>query len=686
MGIGANAMRSVLLPSDQMTRLEGRRLGIPETGMLTHRTLASLLAPAELVVGRRACSHQRPDALLAWGRRPSARRVERLGCRWQIPVWHLEDGLVRSLKKGRDHPPLCLLIDDIGVHFDCTAPSRLEQRIASALTQAQVNRARLLRTLWCKERLSKLNPVRESPRPEHPYILVVDQSAGDLSIVMGGADAGCFQRMLQAALTNHPDHLIVVKVHPDVIHGRARGHFSPSELDHPRIRLCADGLHPAALLEHADAVYVVTSQMGFEALLWGRPVHCFGMPFYAGWGLTQDRQPSPTRRQHGASLEALVHACLIDSVRCIDPHQHAACEIEELMQSIGLQRRLQQQASERVEAFGFTPWKQKNLRRFLAGSELRFRRSGSLPDQRTTAVAVWGRRGLPALLQCVRDRNLPLLHVEDGFLRSVGLGADLIDPISWVIDRSGIYYDATGPSDLERLLSDGSWTDAQLSRAAALRQRLVCEAITKYNLPPCRWQRPEHWQRVVLVVGQVESDASIRFGAPGIKTNLGLLQAVRAAEPDAYLVYKPHPDVTAGLCRAGEGEDAAEKVCDEVLTGGAMQQMFSEIDALHVLTSLAGFEGLLRGVEVHCWGLPFYAGWGLTRDREQSSRRTRKLSLDALVHAALIEYPRYVGRESGWFMTAEQAIDELIAWRDAPPGRRTLVQAVFRHWGRLRRR
>ena len=111
------------------------------------------------------------------------------------------------------------------------------------------------------------------------------------------------------------------------------------------------------------------------------------------------------------------------------------------------------------------------------------------------------------------------------------------------------------------------------------------EAITKYNLPPCRWQRPEHQQRVVLVVGQVESDASIRFGASGIKTNLGLLQAVRAAEPDAFLVYKPHPDVTAGLCHAGEGEDAAGEVCDEVLTGGAMQQIFSEIDALHVLTT-----------------------------------------------------------------------------------------------------
>ena len=117
-----------------------------------------------------------------------------------------------------------------------------------------------------------------------------------------------------------------------------------------------------------------------------------------------------------------------------------------------------------------------------------------------------------------------------------------------------------------------------------------------------------------------------------------------------------------------------------------MQQMFPEIDALHVLTSLAGFEALLRGVEVHCWGLPFYAGWGLTRDRERTPRRSRHLSLDALVHAALIDYPRYVSRHSGWFITAEQAIDELVSWRNAAPNRRSLVQAVFRYWGRLRRR
>ena len=659
------------------------RLGVPERGLLVHRTIPQHLAPATLVPGRR----RDVDALLAWGRRPSARRVERLAQRWQLPVWHLEDGFLRSVAKGPDHPPLCLLVDDIGVHFDASAPSRLEQLIAAPISTADTRRAEAVRRLWCEQRLSKLNPARESPAPTESFVLVVDQSPGDRSIALGCADAGSFRRMLRAALDRHPTSTVVVKLHPDVIRGGAKGHFSAVDLAHPRIRLCSDGLHPAALLERADAVYVVTSQMGFEALLWGRPVHCFGMPFYGGWGLTNDAVPPPQRRQGvRPSLEQLVHACLISYPRCLDPHSLEPCPIETLMAAIGLQRRRQAEACAQVEAFGFTPWKQPHLRRFLAGSRLRFRWARSRPGRRLDAIAVWGRRGRPQLLAAAERRRLPVLHVEDGFLRSVGLGADLIAPISWVVDPVGVYYDATAPSALEQRLSDGHWTNAQLHRSARLRERLVREAITKYNLEARPWQRPEGQRRVVLVIGQVESDASIRYGAGPLRSNLALLQAVRAAEPEAYVVYKPHPDVLAGLCRSGEGEERVAESCDELLTTGSIQQLFEQVDALHVLTSLAGFEALLRGLEVHCWGMPFYAGWGLTQDQLSNPRRGRNLSLDALVHAALIDYPRYVSRSSGWFIEPEQAIDELLRWRTGPVPRRTVVQALFRHWGRLRRR
>lgn len=656
--------------------------------MLRHATLAALFAGYRLVRGSRSCRREPLDGLLAWGRKPSARAAEQISAARGLSLWRCEDGLIRSLGLGPDSPPLGLLLDDQGVYYDATAPSRLEQAIGRLHSPAELERAEALQQLWRRARVSKYNGAPDAPAPAGRFVLVVDQTRGDLSIALGAASAASFTAMLEGALEAHPGATVVVKTHPDVAAGRKRGHFSPRQLADPRIVLEASGGHPAALLEQAEAVYVVTSQLGFEALLHGKPVHCFGLPFYAGWGLTHDRIPAPSRRRGAGvrQLADLVHGALIEAALYIDPHQHRPCTVEGLVAAIGLQRRLRGALPEPIEAFGFTPWKQRVLRRFLPVRRLRFRFPWQRPGPTAALVAIWGRRAQSGLLRAVERQRLPLLHVEDGFLRSVGLGADLIDPISWVLDHRGIYYDASAPSDLEHQLAHGEWSAAELGRAARLRQRLVEGAITKYNLTAPAWQRPEGARRVVLVVGQVESDASIRLGAPGLRGNLALLEAVRQAEPNAYLVYKPHPDVVAGLCREGDGEGRVAQVCDEVLVHASIQQLFSQIDALHVLTSIAGFEALLRGLEVHTWGLPFYAGWGLSHDRCRCERRGRRLHLDALVHAALIDYPRYVSRHSGLFIEPEQAIDELQAWRAAPPLPLSLRQRIFRHWGRLRRR
>ena len=164
------------------------------------------------------------------------------------------------------------------------------------------------------------------------------------------------------------------------------------------------------------------------------------------------------------------------------------------------------------------------------------------------------------------------------------------------------------------------------------------------------------------MAGQVESDASIARGASDIRTNLALLRAARADRPDAWLVYKPHPDVLAGL-RSGEPLDAAMRaVCDEVVTDCTMHSLLESVDEVQVMTSLAGFEALLRGKPVTTHGMPFYAGWGLTRDLGMTStvaaRRTRRRSLDELVAAALLLYPVYAdpaGRPSN----AEAVLAEL---------------------------
>ena len=331
-----------------------------------------------------------------------------------------------------------------------------------------------------------------------------------------------------------------------------------------------------------------------------------------------------------------------------------------------------------VFAFGFSFRKRAILRRFLPGTVVRFiDRVPRIPAGAT--LVLWGSAVVPEDLA----EGVRIVRVEDGFLRSVGLGADLIHPASWVIDGSGIYYNATRPSDLELLLQASDVDAPMLARAALLRQRIADSGLTKYNTGSGGWSRPADAAYVILVPGQVESDASIRYGAPAVNTNMGLLQAVRAAQPTAYIVYKPHPDVLAGLRAAGQGEGDAARWCDAMVSDVSMAVLLPMVDAVHVLTSLAGFEALLRGKAVTCHGLPFYAGWGLTTDMLSTPRRNRRLSLDELVAAALIRYPAYVSRATGLRTTPETVLDELIDLRARSNTRLPVWRKMFRRVLRL---
>lgn len=313
-----------------------------------------------------------------------------------------------------------------------------------------------------------------------------------------------------------------------------------------------------------------------------------------------------------------------------------------------------------VLAQGFSRRKRVFVREFTGAPGLRFvdRNTTIAPN---TDLLLWGSTAAPAGLPA----ETRIIRLEDGFLRSVGLGADLVRPMSWVIDTQGIYYDARHPSDLETLLQRGAFTPQVLARAQALRHDIVQSGLSKYNLPGTPWKRPNTARTIVLVTGQVESDASIATGTVDIRTNMALLQTVRKARPHAWLVYKPHPDVEAGLRAGGEREDQADQWADEIVPHGATAQMLPLVDEVHVMTSLTGFEALLREIPVFCYGQPFYAGWGLTHDRHMHARRTRRLVLDALVAAALLQYPVYVSHRTRRRCSPEQALQELLALRSA---------------------
>jgi len=168
------------------------------------------------------------------------------------------------------------------------------------------------------------------------------------------------------------------------------------------------------------------------------------------------------------------------------------------------------------------------------------------------------------------------------------------------MDGRGIYYDARVPSDLEHVLQTLEFAPQLVARATRLRACIVASGITKYSVGQGAWHRPAGQARVILVPGQVETDASLRFGAPEIRTNLGLVRAVRDANPDAYIVYKPHPDVVAGLRLTGLQEHEARAWSNEVVTDIPIGELLKRVDEVHVMTSLTGFEALLTSLSLKC--------------------------------------------------------------------------------------
>lgn len=351
----------------------------------------------------------------------------------------------------------------------------------------------------------------------------------------------------------------------------------------------------------------------------------------------------------------------------------------------------------RLIGVGFRRWKQANLAPILrsqAGALAFVRDVAALRRLAPTAADTlfwWSAAPPEGVAEFARAAGLPTLRLEDGFFRSVGLGSDLIPPASLVLDRTGLYFDPRTPSDLETLLLTADFDAEECARAQAVRAFVVEHGLTKYNLEP---RRPARWatqgRRVILVPGQVEDDASIRFGCTGVRTNAGLLQTARAEAPDAFIVYKPHPDVLSGNRRGRMALTEAGRWADHIETDLSVISAIEAADAVHVMTSQAGFDALLRGKAVVTHGQPFYAGWGLTDDRAQGGealmRRTRRLSLDQLVAGALLRYPLYWDAAQGRPTSCEAVLHALQRQRDTLERRGQLDALRSGFWRRQGRK
>lgn len=643
--------------------------GYTSPGITKINALASFL-PEYSHFSRIRPLSSKPNAVIGWGLKPTSDGARHYAARHRLPYVALEDGFLRSLGLGVEgYQPHSMVVDYTGIYYDASRPSDLENWLNHATFDAE----ELAQATRCIEQLSRYRLSKYNHAPDYSLpvagtdnvsgtdnVLVVDQTAGDASIHYGGANADSFRQMLACALNNHPDADIFIKVHPDVIAGKKQGHLADAH-DHPRCHIISDNINPWALFDRVKTVYVVTSQLGFEALMAGKQVHCFGLPFYAGWGLTHD-QLSCTRRRVSRRLEEVFAAAYLRYTRYANPYTGKAATLEETIALIADQKRQQERLRGEWLACGFSSWKKRFIGHFL-GPAARIEYQKELPAAFSTEaekpnLLVWSSRINDDFKARHRDHIPALWRMEDGFIRSVGLGVDLTQPLSLVIDRQGIYYDPSQPSELETLLNSADFSDDLLERAERLRERLVALKLSKYNVPGKEAIELPANKHIILVPGQVESDASIATGSPEISTNSALLKAVRDTNPDAFIIYKAHPDVITGA-RIGALDTNAKRLYDLDASHIDITVLLARVDAVHTMSSLTGFEALLRRRQVCTYGLPFYAGWGLTQDAMHCPRRNRALSLDALVAGTLLLYPSYVDPGSRQLCNAETVVSLL---------------------------
>ncbi|TBN44129.1 capsular polysaccharide biosynthesis protein [Paracoccus subflavus] len=585
-----------------------------------------------------------------WGASPTAWRGRAVADRTGAAIVTVEDAFLRSVLPGRARGriarrgPIGLLIDPWGLHFDPARPSMIERLIRDEATAGHQGRAR--------QGIARLRALHLSKYSGHPpdlvppdpgYVLVIDQTRGDASLM--GAGRNRFLAMLAAARAEHPGRRIVLRSHPETRQGLRPGHLCAADLRMDEV-LCDTDVSPWTMLENAHAVYAVSSQMGYEAILAGHRPRLFGQPFYAGWGLSLDEYPLPHGRRGPAPADALFAASHLIAPVWYDPCRDRLTDFEGAVDQIEAEVKAFRQDRDGHLAYGMRLWKRRTLvRAFGEGKGVRF------TDRPGPGVTLaWANRA---------EQAPRAIRVEDGFLRSRGLGAELTPPLSLVADDLGIYYDPTRESRLERLISAGPPPGGR-ERAARLMAAITAAGLSKYNLPARAHGTALQGRRRILVPGQVADDASVMLGAGTERTSLDLLVRVRRDNPDAWIIFKPHPDVEAGLRPGAVPAHSLQGLADDIAVRADPVALLSQVDEVWTISSTLGFEAMLRGIPVTVLGAPFYAGWGLTRDMGPiPARRRARPDLPALVHACLIAYPRYVDPLSGLPCPVEVAIDRL---------------------------
>ena len=222
-------------------------------------------------------------------------------------VWRIEDGFVRSSALGASHAtPYSLVIDKSGFYYNSYQSSDIEKLLNNydfKLNPVLMEQAEKALQTILDLKVSKYNPVslvKNTTIKTKKRIAVLGQVDNDASIRLGNPDNWSSEELIKLARHEHPEADIVYRPHPEIFTG-----YQKSKFRRKKVEYIAEISSPEEsiidFIENVDHVYTITSLTGLEALLRGKTVTVVGVPFYAGWGLTDDRAKID-RRQRSLSL------------------------------------------------------------------------------------------------------------------------------------------------------------------------------------------------------------------------------------------------------------------------------------------------------------------------------------------------------------------------------------------------
>ncbi|MEJ1158270.1 capsular polysaccharide export protein, LipB/KpsS family [Prosthecomicrobium sp. N25] len=646
-------------------KLDLRRVTAFSKGIIGIPHLGTLLGTEEFVPRAKAkLEPQVLDAVVGWGYKATATRARIFAARHHVPYVALEDGFLRSVGAAFKLPPISIVLDDLGIYYEARQPSRLEWLIGRAGNDpGLIATGREARAKMIALRLSKYNvaatATAEAVLGRRRRVILVDQTFNDQAVTGAGAGARSFRRMLDTALERFAAADIVVKSHPDVVAGRTRGYLE-AEARARGVAVVAENVDPYDLLDFVDEVWTVSSGLGFEAILVGKPVRCFGAPFYAGWGITDDSGVEPRaqawlkRRSPGANADSLAAAALVAYPRYGDPVRFEPLHVLTAMDRLAEWREKSRNPRDLV-GVGLGPEKRRIAQSIFGGGpgRLVFAKADSalaVAEKAAASLLVWTDR-IPAALEAeAQRRDVGVVRFAKSVLKPYGLETPFVPLPAVAVDDVGLHLDASRPSRFEALVASTDFSPLLVARGRALRERyLAIEARAAVDLGTVRrdiagkaGQRP-----VVLVVGEPAGSPAVRLGTTRVANTKSLLAAVRAERPDAFLVYFEAAE-DASRRRGGWLPAAVlREGADHLIRDDRLAGLLDLAEEVHVMTSQHGFDAVMAGMRVVAWGAPFYAGWGLTEDREPIPRRARRLDADQLAAVTFALYTRYIDPVSG---------------------------------------